>query len=143
MARLFPDAEADGFAEVHGVVGRIGGDAGGIFCDALHAVAAGHTDHAVRLCRDEGLHLALDTEVHAAVIGDRRADDLLACCLQCLCQRGDLRLAAGVTSRCAAVAADDRDCFCVADHRHELFHGLLLRNNHANVSLRMKCGRGF
>jgi len=50
---------------------------------------------------------------------------------------------AGVTSRCAAVAADDRDCFCVADHRHELFHGLLLRNNHANVSLRMKCGRGF
>jgi len=48
-----------------------------------------------------------------------------------------------VTGRCAAVAADDRDCFCVADHRHELFHGLLLRNNHANVSLRMKCGRGF
>ena len=31
VARLFPDAESDGFAEVHGVVGRIGGDAGGIF----------------------------------------------------------------------------------------------------------------
>ena len=33
--------------------------------------------------------------------------------------------------------------FTMADHRHELFHGLLLRNNHANVSLRMKCGRGL
>lgn len=76
MARLFPDAEADGFAEVHGVIGRIGGDARGILCDALYAVAAGHADHAVRLGCDEGLHLALDAKVHAAVIGNRRADDL-------------------------------------------------------------------
>ena len=141
MARLFPDAEADGFAEVHGVIGRIGGDARGILCDALYAVAAGHADHAVRLGCDEGLHLALDAKVHAAVIGNRRADDLFSCFLQCLCQCGDLRLTAGVTCRCAAVAADDCNCLRVADHRHELFHGLLLRNNHANVSLRMKCGR--
>ena len=143
VAGFFPYAEADSFTEVHGVVGRIGGDAGRVFGHALHTVAAGHADDAVRLGSDQGLHLALDAEIHAAVIRDRCADDLFPGLFEGLGQGGDLRLAAGMTCRCAAVAADDRNCLCIADHRHELFHGLLLRNNHANVSLRMKCGRGL
>ena len=130
VAGLFPNAKAHGLAEVHGVVRRVGGDAGGVLGHALHAVAAAHGNNAVGLRSHNGLHLTFDAEVHAAVVAHSGRDDLFARRFERLGQFRDLRFAAGLTGSGAAVAADESHGFRARDHRHQFFDGFFLRNNH-------------
>ena len=122
--------EADSFTEVHGVVGRIGGDAGGIFCDALHAVAAGHANDAVGRGSRDCLTFGAHAELHAAGGCHGGDDNGLAGFFERLFHRFDFRRAAGLAGGGAQPAADHRDGFCLTDQSQNLLQRLFLCNNH-------------
>ena len=135
MAGFFPDTETDCFAQEHGVVGRIDRNVPCISGNTLNTVTAGHADNTVRLCGNYGLHLALNAQVHAAIIRNSSGNHFLTCLLQNSGQLFNLLFAAGLTCGCTASTANDRNGFCIRDHGHNFFKRFLLRNDHVEFLL--------
>jgi hypothetical protein len=97
---------------------------------ALYAVTAAHSHDAVGLCGNQGLHLCLNTQAHAAVVCDGSADDGLAGSFQGCLQLSNLGFATGLAGSSTAATAEDRYGLGVANQGHNFFNGFLLCNDH-------------
>ena len=129
VSRLTADAARD-LAEEHGVVRRVDGDAGAVFGNGLHAVAAGHANDAVGRGSRDCLTFGAHAELHAAGVCHVGDDNGLAGFFERLFHRFDFRRAAGLAGGGAQPAADDRDGFRLADQSQNLLQRLFLCNNH-------------